>query len=248
MTQKYIADPVRQLLELIPDAGAPRRVIGLVGLPGAGKSTQARLWSEQVNLRAAGLPGRSASTAPAMQSLGMDGFHLSRQDLARLPPPQNDMARRGAPWTFDAAGLAGRLQALRQPGTADTGLNDGARRADGQQQVLLWPDFDHGVGDPVADAIGIAPATRLVLVEGLYLLLNEPGWNLKRYFDQVWFLDESLQTASARLVQRHCRSWNISTDEATQRVAVNDLLNARICDQTRGFADALVAPMPLGKD
>lgn len=220
----YIADPVAQLLALLPAPGQPRVVVGLVGLPGAGKSTQAQAWARRVNAQAG---------AGVVQAVGMDGFHLRLAELAQLPPPHNELLRRGAPWTFDAAKLARSLQALH--------LQDGAD----SPATVHWPAFDHAVGEPVEQAIAIDPATRLVLVEGLYLLLPEPPWQLQGLMHPVWFLDEDMDTAMQRLVQRHCLSWDLSEAEALARIARNDRLNAEIADQTRSLAHALVAPVAL---
>lgn len=220
----YIADPIARLLSLVPPTGRARVVVGLVGLPGAGKSTQARIWVEQVNAQA---------QAPVMQAVGMDGFHLSLSELARLPPPQNDVARRGAPWTFDARKLARSLVELRQ------------HDARGNYADVRWPAFDHAVGDPVPDAIHIEPSVRLILVEGLYLLLPESPWSVRNLFDTVWFLDEDMDRALSRLVSRHCQSWGITRTEAIARIAVNDRLNADIANQTRCFAHAMVAPVAI---
>jgi pantothenate kinase len=197
-------------------------VLGLVGLPGAGKSTQARRWADAVNARA---------QAQVMQTVGMDGFHLSRAALAQLPPPRNDLLRRGAPWTFDVPQFKHSLDQLR-PGKAE-------------QAPLWWPDFDHAVGDPVANAIRIEPATRLVLVEGLYLLLPQAEWNLRSQFDQVWFLDVSYANAMQQLLRRHCDSWGLSEAQAKARIKANDAINATTVNLARCFAHALAAPLDL---
>ena len=79
-------------------AGRRRVLLGLVGAPGAGKSTLASALQRA-------LPEVS-------QVVPMDGFHLANVELARL----GRHARKGAPDTFDAAGYVALLDRLRDPG------------------------------------------------------------------------------------------------------------------------------------
>lgn len=76
-------------------ASGTRRLLGLVGAPGAGKSTLAHLLALQ-------WPGR-------IQVVPMDGFHLANVTLERLGRQQ----RKGAPDTFDAFGFVALLKRLR---------------------------------------------------------------------------------------------------------------------------------------
>lgn len=85
---------VEQLQQL---ASGPRRLLGVVGPPGAGKSTLADLMAQALGERA--------------QSVPMDGYHLAQVELERLGRAQ----RKGAPDTFDAAGYAALLRRLRTP-------------------------------------------------------------------------------------------------------------------------------------
>lgn len=71
-----------------------RRLIGLVGPPGAGKST---------------LAARLAHDDPAAAVLPMDGFHFTQHRLRELGRRE----RMGAPDTFDVEGFAAILRALR---------------------------------------------------------------------------------------------------------------------------------------
>ena len=192
-----------------------RRIIGLTGVPGSGKSTLAARWCRAIN----------AQHGPhAIAVLGMDGFHLTRAQLAKLSNPEAAFARRGAPWTFDTPALTARLQLLRA-----------------NQQSVAWPDFQHEIGDPIENAFHIAPDVRLVLIEGLYLLHQDDGWDaVARQFDAVWYLDTPREIALERLLQRHISAWQISRDEAARRIETNDRLNAEIVAETRGCAAALV--------
>ena len=217
--QLILNDPVGRLLQLLnrmKEADASKRmVIGVVGLPGSGKSTLAAKFVDAVNQQ---------TGSPTAVALSMDGFHLSKAVLAQFADPAAALARRGSPWTFDPAGLAIKLQQLQNNPAEST----------------TWPDFQHGVGDPVADAICINPEVKLIIVEGLYLLHREHGWNLNGLLDECWYLDTPMNVAMERLVKRHMASWGFSREQALDRLAMNDRLNADIVLQSRARADKLV--------
>ncbi|MGI5447354.1 nucleoside/nucleotide kinase family protein [Streptomyces sp. CA-243310] len=80
-------------------ASGDRRILGIAGPPGAGKSTLAE------RLALALGPGQ-AVVVP------MDGFHLAQAELERL----GRAGRKGAPDTFDAVGYTALLGRLRSPG------------------------------------------------------------------------------------------------------------------------------------
>jgi pantothenate kinase len=73
-----------------------RRILGIAGAPGGGKST----------LAAALIGELGPDTA---RLVGMDGFHLAQAELERLGRAD----RKGAPDTFDARGFAALLRRLR---------------------------------------------------------------------------------------------------------------------------------------
>ena len=76
--------------------GSRRYMLGIVGAPGAGKSTLANYLTNEL--------GTSAALVP------MDGFHLANSVLEAL----GRRNRKGAPDTFDAAGYVALLRRLRE--------------------------------------------------------------------------------------------------------------------------------------
>ena len=82
--------------------GGGRKLLGLVGPPGAGKSTLAMALHQ--------------AFADQSQVVPMDGFHLANVELQRL----GRHGRKGAPDTFDSAGYAALLQRLREQRADET--------------------------------------------------------------------------------------------------------------------------------
>src|SRR5438067_10010172 len=72
-----------------------RRILGLAGMPGAGKSSLARQVADELG--------------PAAVYVPMDGFHLANHELLRI----GRRDRKGAVDTFDAAGFVNLLERLR---------------------------------------------------------------------------------------------------------------------------------------
>jgi pantothenate kinase len=186
-------------------------IVGLIGTPGSGKSTLAA----QV-VQALGLPAIA---------LGMDGFHLTRAQLAAMPNPEAAFARRGAPWTFDPQALAQALHAVRNA-----------------QTPVAWPGFAHEVGDPVPAQFQVTAQHKVVLVEGLYLLHREHGWDVHALLDECAYLDTPPKLALQRLCRRHQSAWGISEQQALARIASNDQLNAAFVQASRERASCMVLP------
>lgn len=100
--QSLPADLQQRLHNLLARADGQRRLLGIVGPPGAGKSTLAAAL-------------QSASPMPS-QVVPMDGFHLANSELARL----GRRDRKGAPDTFDVDGFVALLIRLRSQPTTET--------------------------------------------------------------------------------------------------------------------------------
>lgn len=174
--------------------GLGRIVVALAGPPGAGKSTLSR------RLLAA-LPAGKAALVP------MDGFHFDNAVLEAMRLRD----RKGAPETFDCAGLAASLRRIRA----------------GEGPVAV-PVFDREADLARAGAAIIGADARFVLVEGNYLLLGRPPWSgLAPLFDLTIFIDVPMAELERRLLAR----WTgLGRGEEAARAWVegNDLPNARL--------------------
>ena len=141
-------------------AGPDRRILGIVGGPGAGKSTLAAAIGDRMERS---YPGRVAV-------VGMDGWHLANSTLERL----GRLERKGAPDTFDAAGFVAFLERFRSDTSA----------------TIWAPEYRRSVEESIGGALEIAPEVTLLVTEGNYLLLDDAPWDgIRGLLDEAWFLE-----------------------------------------------------------
>ncbi|MBP7000898.1 nucleoside/nucleotide kinase family protein [Amaricoccus sp.] len=196
--------------------GAGRRIVGVAGAPGSGKSTFAEALAAALEAR-----GVAAAVLP------MDGFHFDDMVLnARGHRP-----RKGAPHTFDVDGLAALL---------------GRLAADDGREVAV-PVFDRAIEIARAGARIIGPEVRLVVVEGNYLLLDDPAWaRLRDAFDATVFLDVPEPALETRL-QARWTGYALTPDEIVAKLEGNDLPNARLVARSSAPADFVVRNVAAGE-
>lgn len=169
-----------------------RRLVAVAGPPAVGKSTV----TEPLAAALTAL-GRPAHVVP------MDGFHLDNATL----DARDLRHRKGAPETFDTAGLLALVEALRGGGP------------------VPFPTFDRAA-DATAPNGGTFDA-EIALVEGNYLLLDEDPW---RALHPLWDATVRLEAPEAVLRDRLVRRWlthGLGADAALTRAESNDLPNAR---------------------
>jgi pantothenate kinase len=208
---------VGPLLERI-DRSPRRFMLGITGPPGAGKSTIAATVARAANDERG--PG-FAVVSP------MDGFHLSNEELGDL----GLLGVKGAPETFDVDGFVCLLERVRgEPGS-----------------TIHWPAFDRAIEQTVPGAIPITAATRLVVVEGNYLLIDRPGWRgVRGLLDEVWYVDAPRDVLRRRLLARALAGGRTEA-EAVSHVDGSDLRNAELVATAKGAADQLL-PGASGPD
>ena len=171
------------MLESVRDAphpaGAARRFVFLAAPPGTGKSTLAAV----VEHRAA-----QPDVDIDLDTVGIDGFHHPNAYLRTHRRATDGVLLadvKGAPETFDVARLR-RFLAL------------SAVRA------VRWPAYDRVLHDVVPDARRVGAP--LVLLEGNWLLLDEPGWrDLSEHSVHNVFVDADPALLRERLIERKVR-------------------------------------------
>jgi pantothenate kinase len=160
----------------------------------------------------AGAPGSGKSTlaAEVVAALGagarvvpMDGFHYDDAVLEA----RGQRARKGAPYTFDAQGFLHLIRRLRA------------------EDEVAFPVFDRSMELSRAAADVVTKADRFLVVEGNYLLLNEPPWDaLAPLFDLTVFLDVPIAELDRRLLARWAH-YGKTPAEARAWIDGNDMPN-----------------------
>ncbi|MET0865237.1 MAG: nucleoside/nucleotide kinase family protein [Nakamurella sp.] len=192
-----------------------RHILGIVGAPGAGKSTVAA----QI----------VTALGPALAVLvAMDGFHLANVVLESL----GRRDRKGAHDTFDDAGYANLLERLHRSASV--------RSAPGKPEIVYAPEFRREIEEPIGSAIPVLPQTPLVITEGNYLLLDRDAWPRARAcIDEVWFLAPGNEIRQQRLVRRH-EAYGKSPGDARTWALGTDQRNAELIESTAGAADLVI--------
>jgi pantothenate kinase len=150
----------------------------------------------------------------------MDGFHLSNKVLKELGR-QN---RKGAQDTFDVKGFTTLIERIKK---------DSA-------YPIYYPIFDRSIEESIAAQGVVYPSTRVVIVEGNYLMHDRDGWQeISSLLDQSWyaFLDEDLRIS--RLISRHI-AFGKDPESAKVWAKGSDQVNAELIETGVGRCDFLI--------
>jgi fructokinase len=154
---------------------------------------------------AGALAQRLSDTGCAAQVVPMDGYHLHNPVLLA----RGLLDRKGAPETFDVAGFLHLV----------TRLHD--------EPEVFHPTFDRPRDIAIAASGVIGPLCDTVIVEGNYLLFDEPVWReLHAHWDFSIKLDVPMDILKSRLVDRWL-DHGLTADQAEIRAEKNDMANAR---------------------
>lgn len=155
---------------------------------------------------------------PRAAIVPMDGFHLDNRILV----DRSMLARKGAPETFDAVGFIHMIQRL------------------ATEDEIIAPIFDRNRDIAIAGAQYVSIDTRIAIVEGNYLLLNEPPWvDLQPLWALSIYLDVPASEIERRLIQRWLDN-GLTPNDAQARARSNDLPNAVRISGNSKMADIML--------
>lgn len=188
------------------------------------------------------------------QIIPMDGFHLSRQSLSSFQNPQESHKRRGSPPTFDSNNFAQLCKTLAQTCTIKPGSCDAkscfefvTKTYDPYFPCIKIPGFDHSLKDPTPEQYCLDGRTRIVILEGLYLLYDHENWKQVHEILQgtgsllVWYIDVEDNITEERVAKRHFSSGlTDSIEQGRLKFQENDLLNARLIRKNLVQSDKVV--------
>ena len=190
------------------EKSSERVLIGIIGKPGAGKSTLSK-----------SLMGKLSKELVTV--VPMDGYHLSNKVLKDLK--RSD--RKGAPDTFDVAGFVSLVKRIRSE----------------QSQNIYYPIFDRAIEESIAAQGVVTSATKVVIIEGNYLLHDEGGWEvLNDLLDESWMVDVDDDKRISRLISRHI-AYGKDPEAAKAWAKGTDEVNAKLIERGRTRADFVVA-------
>lgn len=151
----------------------------------------------------------------------MDGFHMRHAKLEALGTVRD----KGMPHTFEGAAFAGFLAHLKAARTAVSG-----------------PGYSRKIEDVVDAAFTVAPETRLIVVEGNYLLIADQPWHAVRpLIDLAIFLDVPREMVRTRLLKRHAEEGLFSEERNREHIERVDLANYDLVSKTRDHADLVIS-------
>ncbi len=165
------------------------------------------------------LAQRLKELIPNSAILAMDGFHFDDFILKN----RVHLARKGAPHTYDIDGFSYILE----------------RVAKGQNDIAV-PVFDRSLELSRNSAEIIPMTANTIIVEGNYLLLDDPQWaECRKYYDLTVMINVNLKTIHERLIERW-KAYDYSRERSEIKINENDLPNARLVIEQSIPADIML--------
>jgi pantothenate kinase len=150
----------------------------------------------------------------------MDGFHMKQAKLEA----NGTVLDKGMPHTFEGAAFADFLARLK---SATSGMSG--------------PGYSRKIEDVVDEAFTVPATTRLLVVEGNYLLLATAPWSRVRpLLDLAVYLEIPVEMVRARLMKRHAEEGLFTAERNRAHIERVDLVNYNTVLPSRARADIAI--------
>ncbi len=150
----------------------------------------------------------------------MDGFHMRHAKLEALGTVRD----KGAAHTFEGGEFTEFLKRLKSADCAMSG-----------------PGYSRKIEDVVDDAFTVAPETKILVVEGNYLLLGSEPWDaVKSLLDLAVFIDVPREKVRSRLMKRHAEEGLFSEERNREHIDRVDLPNYDLIARSKPRADLVI--------
>jgi hypothetical protein len=205
-----------EVLDIYEAKKKPRVVIGVAGPTGSGKSVVAVLFKEFA---------KQASLPFSLESITIDAYHFPNQFL--LSHYSNNLPLKmvkGRFDTYDARALARDITAFRSGRT------------------VSFPIYSRKLHDPVKDGIVVVAENTLLILEGLWLLYDQAGWeSVGPLLDYSVFIDGDVERAKEAVIKRHMAGGRTREDALKHYEGV-DARNSELVLTTKHKADKVIPP------
>jgi pantothenate kinase len=208
--------PQQALGRLVPhilamESAARRRIS--IGIAGGPGTGKSTLAAELVTMLNATHPGNAALVP-------MDGFHMKHSKLEGL----GQVDYKGAPHTFEGAAFVSFLHHLKAA-----------------TEPVSGPGYSRKIEDTVDNAFTVQPETKILIVEGNYLLLTEGPWaGVRALLDYAVFIDVPRDLVKARLLKRHGEEGLFTEERNRAHIERNDLPNYDLVVSSQDRADVVI--------
>ncbi len=212
--RQFYINLLEEIIALYENNNNQRMIIGFAGVSGSGKSVVVELLSNlasQVNLPF------------AVTTVGIDAYSFTNDYL--LTHEDDGVALKeykGRYDTYDVEKLVRDLSAF------SSGEN------------ISLPLYSRRIHDPVENVTVISTQQNLLLVEGLWLLYEENGWDeVRERLDYCYFIDSKKEDARDLTIKRHIQGGR-SKEDATVYYDSVDATNYELVSETKEKADAII--------
>lgn len=212
--KQFYVDLFKELVELYQSKQKPRMIVGMVGPAGAGKSVIATIFQEIA--KQVFLPFR-------FETVGIDAFHYTNDFLVVNTSEGKALKNhKGRFDTYDVEKLVTML----------------TRFFKGEKVTL--PKYSRKIHNPVDNAVTIQEQNALLLVEGLWLLYDQSGWDkVGELLDFSIFVEAGKEKVKQGVIGRHIAGGRTS-DDALGYYEANEAINFDLIMKTKSKADKII--------